>query len=101
RNRYFFKRKYQYSTKTCYCKCRKPHAQKGIFVLSTSIKICGMSQQQSNQNSRTYKSSTPVNDLLIVKTSFVKACKHRTSTGFCVRSNRQCPATLFNLSVNK
>lgn len=60
-----------------------------------------MSQQQSDQNLRTYKSSIPVNDLLIVKTPFVKACKHRTATGFCEKSKRQCPAALFNLSVNK
>jgi len=23
-----------------------------------------------------------------------KTCKHRTSEGFCTRSNRQCPATI-------
>jgi len=29
-----------------------------------------------------------------------KACKHRTVTGFCTNSQRQCPATLFTITFN-
>jgi len=29
----------------------------------------------------------------------VKFCAHRTTTGFCKRSNRQCPAINFKLSL--
>ena len=30
----------------------------------------------------------------------VKDCKHRTGTGFCTNSQRQCPATLFTIPFN-
>jgi hypothetical protein len=29
-----------------------------------------------------------------------KACNYRTENGFCTRSNRQCPVTLFTLTLN-
>lgn len=30
----------------------------------------------------------------------VKNCKYRTADGFCTRSSRTCPATLFTLTFN-
>lgn len=60
-----------------------------------------MNQQLLTNNSNTYKSNATDNSIIVVKEAFVKPCKHRTATGFCVRSNRQCPATVFNLSLNK
>jgi hypothetical protein len=29
-----------------------------------------------------------------------KACKYRTVSGYCNRSNRQCPAALFTFNLN-
>lgn len=64
-----------------------------------------MSQQLVTiKTSPAYKSvngNTTENSIIILNETFVKPCKHRTGTGFCVRSNRQCPATIFNLSINK
>ena len=37
---------------------------------------------------------------IVVKGNFVKPCKHRTETGYCIRSNRQCPATIFKISIH-
>ncbi len=34
------------------------------------------------------------------KEAHAKSCKHRTATGFCTRSSRTCPATLFTLTFN-
>ncbi|QEC68665.1 hypothetical protein FRZ67_15625 [Panacibacter ginsenosidivorans] len=45
--------------------------------------------------------NTTENGIIILNEAVVKPCKHRTTTGFCIRSNRQCPATMFNLSLNK
>lgn len=60
-----------------------------------------MNQPPHASKASTYKNTTEDNSIIIVKEAFVKTCKHRTGTGFCVRSNRQCPATIFNLSINK
>lgn len=40
-------------------------------------------------------------DFKILPQTIVKTCKHRNTAGFCIRSNRQCPATLFNITLNK
>jgi hypothetical protein len=50
---------------------------------------------------KSLRNDTLENNTVILKEAFVKPCKHRTETGFCTRSNRQCPAALFNLLVNK
>ncbi|CAN5825668.1 hypothetical protein BH10BAC2_BH10BAC2_38400 [soil metagenome] len=60
-----------------------------------------MNQRLLSNKANTYKSTTTDNSIMVVKEAFVKPCKHRTGTGFCIRSNRQCPATIFNLSINK
>jgi hypothetical protein len=47
--------------------------------------------------------TNPIN-LLISKPfnyeNHIKTCKHRTATGFCTNSQRQCPATLFTITFN-
>ena len=58
-----------------------------------------MNLKQSNTNAQVYKAA--VNALVVLKEPFVKPCKYRRIDGFCVRSNGQCPATIFNLSINK
>jgi len=94
--------KYQYSTKIGYCKCRKHLLPNGIFDLSITKKICRMNQQLSITKAyKTTIGNTTENDIIILNEALVKPCKHRTVTGFCVRSNRQCPTTMFNLSINK
>jgi len=77
----------------------------GIFDLSEQQKICRMNQQQliikTSSAYKTLNGNTIENSIVVLSEPFVKPCKHRTGTGFCVRSNRQCPATMFNLSINK
>jgi hypothetical protein len=34
------------------------------------------------------------------KKAHAKKCKHINAEGFCIRSNSQCPATLFTLTFN-
>ena len=60
-----------------------------------------MNQQLLTNKATAYKSNGTDNNVIALKEAFVKPCKHRTGTGFCIRSNRQCPATIFNLSLNK
>jgi hypothetical protein len=40
------------------------------------------------------------NASLFTKDNPAKACKYRTLSGYCNRSNRQCPAAVFTLNLN-
>ena len=64
-----------------------------------------MSQQNNDSgfNSNKAAQREPIN-LPIAKAfnyeNHVQNCKHRTATGFCTNSHRQCPVTLFTIPFN-
>lgn len=61
-----------------------------------------MNQQIFTPMAKTFcKSGLTENNVVEVKEPFVKSCKHSTVTGWCTRSNKQCPAIKINLSINK
>ena len=42
----------------------------------------------------------PPDTQLFTKDNHAKACKYRTQSGYCSRSNRQCPAALLTQNLN-
>jgi hypothetical protein len=100
-----FPKKYQYRIKTGYPKGRNRFAQPIALYNQSFIKSLHMSNRENSSGLNTKKEDQSGGINLPIATAFnyenhIKACKHRTATGFCTNSQRQCPATLFTIPFN-